>query len=896
MSELLQEFIAEARDFLQEIGEKLMALEDDPQSAELLGELFRCVHTLKGNSGLFDLPEMSKVLHAAEDLMDAVRSHQIQYSQELADTLLDAMDFVGQLLDELETSGKLDPSHGGRSVELVRCLRSLIPTAGEALEELTADNSPRDKKETSGTPVSLSIGEIPEGARLEAFRMGTKGVPLFIVSYRPEEECFFKGEDPFYLSRMTPGLIWGTVLGRGGWPSLKEFDCYRCTLDFHFLCAAPRSELEDHFRYVLDQVSLRALSPLELVIPQGLVGGIVDSEAFVSRALELLENDDFPNLKILAEKLTLELSEVSWAASVLRWLIAMVEASPQYKEEMRRLLLCLKAGIQPDWKKEELVCTEETWANPSSAQKLHEKLRELSPDEAKRVLAILCAQREVLSLMEVDRGFQGRMEACAATISACLWRLGEGAPAVQGLLSSCLEGLTVTPLLHWLDDLLGASREAVDVQLADNGQPQERPQEVSRMDSGPNEEDEALKLGRPIEERRATKALKVDPAKVDQLMNLVGEMVVAKNSLPYLASRAENEFGIRELAHQIKTQYAVINRIVEEMQDAVMKLRMIPLSLILQRFPRMVRDLSRKLGKKVELVLEGGETEVDKNIVDAIAEPLVHLIRNSLDHGIEMPDERAAAGKSACGRIVVRCKQESDGVVIEVTDDGRGIDPFLIKRRAYERGLISGETMERMSDQDAINLIFAPGFSTAQDVSDISGRGVGMDVVRSAVERIGGSVKVTSEKGKGTGVILRLPFSMAVTKVMMVRSDSQVFGVPMEQVLETVRIPISNINSFKRNRSAVLRGRIVPLLALNELLGIPSEPVASESGELAALIIRSREEKVGLLVDDFDGVQEVILKPLPGDLARISCYAGTAILGDGSVLLVINPKEMIQWQ
>jgi two-component system chemotaxis sensor kinase CheA len=574
----------------------------------------------------------------------------------------------------------------------------------------------------------------------------------------------------------------------------------------------------------------------------------------------------------------------------------MVEASPQYKEEMRRLLLCLKAGIQPDWKKEELVCTEETWANPSSAQKLHEKLRELSPDEAKRVLAILCAQREVLSLMEVDRGFQGRMEACAATISACLWRLGEGAPAVQGLLSSCLEGLTVTPLLHWLDDLLGASREAVDVQLADNGQPQERPQEVSRMDSGPNEEDEALKLGRPIEERRATKALKVDPAKVDQLMNLVGEMVVAKNSLPYLASRAENEFGIRELAHQIKTQYAVINRIVEEMQDAVMKLRMIPLSLILQRFPRMVRDLSRKLGKKVELVLEGGETEVDKNIVDAIAEPLVHLIRNSLDHGIEMPDERAAAGKSACGRIVVKCKQESDGVVIEVTDDGRGIDPFLIKRRAHERGLISGETMERMSDQDAINLIFAPGFSTAQDVSDISGRGVGMDVVRSAVERIGGYVKVTSEKGKGTGVILRLPFSMAVTKVMMVRSDSQVFGVPMEQVLETVRIPISNINSFKRNRSAVLRGRIVPLLALNELLGIPSEPVASENGELAALIIRSREEKVGLLVDDFDGVQEVILKPLPGDLARISCYAGTAILGDGSVLLVINPKEMIQWQ
>ena len=896
MSELLQEFIAEAREFLQEIGEKLMALEDDPKNAELLAELFRCVHTLKGNSGLFDLPEMSKVLHAAEDLMDGVRSHQIPYSQELADTLLDAMDFVSQLLDELEASGKLDPSHGRRSVELVRCLRSLILTAGEDLEELSADNPSSEKKGTSEGIGSVPIGDIPEKARLVAFRTGAGGVPLFIVSYRPEEECFFKGEDPFYLGRMTPGLIWGTVVKRGGWPPLGEFDCYRCMLDFHFLCAAPRSELEDHFRYVLDQISLRALSPLELVIPQGVVGGIIDSEAFVSRALELLENDDFPNLKVLAEKLSLELSELSWAASVLRWLIAMVEAAPQYKEEMRRLLLCLKAGIQPDWKKEELICTEDSWANPSSAQKLHEKLQELSPDEAKRILAILCTQKEVMSLMEADKGFRGRMEACVATISSCLGRLGKRDPSLQGLLSKCLETLTVTPLLHWLEDLLEVPLAASHIQSADIAQSQGQPQEISQTEHESNQEDERLKLSRPNEERRSTKALKVDPAKVDQLVNLVGEMVVAKNSLVYLASRAEDEFGIRELAHQIKTQHAVINRIVEEMHDAIMKLRMIPVSLILQRFPRMVRDLSRKLGKTVELVLEGGEAEVDTNIADAIAEPLVHLIRNSLDHGIETPDERAVAGKPACGRIVVRCKQESDGVVIEVTDDGRGIDPALIKRKAYERGLIGGETLERMSDQDAINLIFAPGFSTAQDVSDLSGRGVGMDVVRTAVEKIGGSVKVTSEKGKGTGVILRLPFSMAVTKVMMVRSDSQVFGVPMEQVLETVRIPISNINSFKRNRSVVLRGRVVPLLALNELLGIPSEPVANENGELAALVIRSHEEKVGLLVDDFDGVHEVILKPLPGDLARISCYAGTAILGDGSVLLVINPKEMIQWQ
>jgi len=264
-----------------------------------------------------------------------------------------------------------------------------------------------------------------------------------------------------------------------------------------------------------------------------------------------------------------------------------------------------------------------------------------------------------------------------------------------------------------------------------------------------------------------------------------------------------------------------------------------------------------------------------------------------MDHGLETPDVRRAAGKSPTGRLLIRASQESDRVIIEISDDGKGIDPDVIKRKAYEKGLIDEAQLERLSDQEAIQLIFAAGFSTAEAITDLSGRGVGMDVVRSAIDRVGGSIELTSEKGQGTSLRLSLPLSMAVTNVMIVESDRQIFGLPMDKVVETVRLPRGDIHTIKQQKTVVLRGRIVPLLSLNELLAIPAEPLANHEDELAALVVRVGNEQVGLLVDDFKGVVDVILKPLPGELSRLSCYAGTALLGDGSVLMVLNPKELI---
>jgi len=321
--------------------------------------------------------------------------------------------------------------------------------------------------------------------------------------------------------------------------------------------------------------------------------------------------------------------------------------------------------------------------------------------------------------------------------------------------------------------------------------------------------------------------------------------------------------------------------------------RMLPVGAVFQRFGRLVRDISRKLGKDVNLVIEGEDTEADKNVIEPLSDPLIHILRNSLDHGIEMPEVRRAAGKPAAGTIRIAARQESDRVLIEISDDGAGINPVRVRAKAVERGLIPAEQAAQLSDDDAVQLIFLPGFSTADAISDLSGRGVGMDVVRTAIERINGGVQLSSVHGKGTTLTLSLPLSMAVTNVMVIESAGRRLGVPMDLIVETVRVHSDDIHHFKQARTTVLRGRIVPLRALNELLAIDADPLANAQGELAVLVVRIGHQSVGLLVDQFEGASDIILKPLEGVLAGLTGFAGTALMGDGGVLMVLNPKELL---
>lgn len=910
MNPLLEQFLSEARDFLQGIGEELMRLEKTPEDAELLVSLFRLVHTLKGNSGLFDFPEMTRVLHAGEDLMDAVRNGRVAFTQELADQLLDAMDFVGMLCDEIESGGCIQAARAADSARLAAALRALIalhavPDAQQNCEAVL--DSATSARTQPPTAAQLPLAAMPEAVRLDAYLRSQQGETLHWVSYKPIAECFFQGDDPFFTARQTPGILWCRIVPCAPWGALAELDVYHCALEFQLLSAAPQEALLELYRYVPDQVDIVAVQPCYLAIPQGDPNGGPVYDDFVEDALQHLDAGRYSTLKQAALTM-LHLSNPDlWLSSALRWLLLMLDNEPPNALALRALIASLRTLTPPDWSVttfcDQPVLADVPAAVLASPASAPEPLPASAPKiETSAMQGIFAMQRQILLFEDQPAWLAGRLRSVAQVLINCCKASGDALAQVQieAALAQAQASASSAPLLAWLAERENAADlpplatvEAAEAEAeveADAVVECEPLHNTSGLDESPN-------AGRRAEDNtgsnNAPKSLKVDQAKIDRLMNLIGEMVVSKNALPYLAQRAEEQFGVRELAREIKAQYAVINRIAEEMQDAILQVRMLPVSFVFQRFPRLVRDISRKLGKEVELVLEGEETEADKNIIESLADPLIHIVRNSLDHGLETPDVRRAAGKPAMGKLTIRAVQEGDRVLIDIIDDGKGIDPSVIKRKAYEKGVIDEATLERISDRDAVNLVFAAGFSTAEVVSDLSGRGVGMDVVRTAVEKVNGSLTLESEVGKGTRLRISLPLSMAVTKVMIVESDSQIFGIPMDHVVETVRVPSADIRAIKQSQVIVLRGSIVPLKALNTLLGLTNAARTNADDEMAVLVVKVGGEAVGLIVDDFHETAEIIQKPLTGVLAGLGAYSGSALMGDGSVLMVLNVKEIV---
>ena len=365
-----------------------------------------------------------------------------------------------------------------------------------------------------------------------------------------------------------------------------------------------------------------------------------------------------------------------------------------------------------------------------------------------------------------------------------------------------------------------------------------------------------------------------------------------KNGFAHLAKQVEVEGRAQEISRAIRGQHDAVERLAAELYSTIIQLRMVPVEHVFRSFPRLVRDMAQRLNKNVTLVTHGETTESDKTIVDLLFEPLMHLVRNALDHGIETSEQRHAAGKSEIATITLGASRTADRFVVEVIDDGRGIDPAVVRRKAEEKKVISAGELTALSDEQAIELIFSPGFSTASEVSDISGRGVGMDVVRSSIERIGGRVSLRSHLGTGTTVSLDLPTNIAMSRIMVVEAGGQGFGIPMDAVSETVRVSPDQIRQIKNNDGFVLRDRVVPICSLSELMNLPP----SKPAEAAARLVVVTEVGGKITAIEVDAIRErmeVVLKPMQGLLSNASGYVGTTLTGDGAVLLVLDMKEIV---
>ncbi len=388
----------------------------------------------------------------------------------------------------------------------------------------------------------------------------------------------------------------------------------------------------------------------------------------------------------------------------------------------------------------------------------------------------------------------------------------------------------------------------------------------------------------------AARVLRVDVERVDAIVKLTGELTIAKNAIGHATLLAQVGNDPRALALMLKDQHAILERLVGELQRLVLGIRVLPMRHAFQRFPRLVREISETLGKPVKLVTEGDETEADKVVVESLFEPLLHVLRNSMDHGVEPPAERAAAGKPTIATITLRAQRSGDHVLVEIADDGRGIDVAKVRQIAATRGIAEPDALAAMGDEEIIDLIFAAGFSTAETVTDLSGRGVGMNVVRNNVERLGGSANLSSRPGQGATVTLKLPFSVMMTRVMTVEAGGQVFGIPLDNVVETARIARSAISAVGAARAFVLRDRTIPVIDLAETLGVGKPQIA---GEANVVVVTLGGHLGSLEVDRFGERMDVMLRPMDGLLSGMRGIAGTSLLGDGSVLIVLDLQDLL---
>lgn len=381
-----------------------------------------------------------------------------------------------------------------------------------------------------------------------------------------------------------------------------------------------------------------------------------------------------------------------------------------------------------------------------------------------------------------------------------------------------------------------------------------------------------------------SRTVRVDIGRLDKLMNLVGELVIGRARIERLVQESRLK--------AFEDPLSQLGRISGDIQELVTKLRMVPVSMVFDRLPRLVRDLSRQMGKDIQLLVEGAETELDRTVIDEIGDPMVHLLRNSLDHGIENPDVREAHGKPRLGTITVAAYQEGNGVIIEVKDDGAGIDPEKVKKKAVDRGIITMEQASVMPDNEAVQLVMLPGFSTAEVITDLSGRGVGTDAVKSKVESLGGQFMIYSKFGEGSRVVIKLPLTLAIVLALLIKVGDETYAISLENVEETLLVHKKDIKYVHGTPVTTVRGEILPLSDLSAIIDTPGERPDSEEKSVVVVRVGRDRSRVGFLVDSFVGQQEIVIKPLGKLLLKVRGIAGATILGDGNVALILDAASL----
>ncbi|WP_410952760.1 chemotaxis protein CheA [Pseudomonas sp. S1(2024)] len=732
--EILQDFLVEAGEILEQLSEQLVELESRPDDADLLNAIFRGFHTVKGGAGFLQLNELVECCHIAENVFDVLRKGERRVDAELMDVVLEALDTVNSMFGQVRERAEVTPA----TPELLAALSRLAEPGGAVAVEAPAAAAPAPVAEAPAEEQDITDSEFEQ--LLDS---------LDAVKAQAAADEQMQGE---------------TVSGEG-------------------------DEITDaEFESLLDQLHGKGqFSPEVAAQPVASAPEVASDEITDAEFESLLDQ--------LHGKGTFQ------------------------------------ADALPGAKAPAPAATDTSAAS----------------DEI--------SEHEFEALLDQLHG-KGKFGGDVAAVEA---------PAATKVQAPAAAKADCQPV----------AKPAAATAPAPAPAPASKPAAAPRAPAPAADKHGASE---------AETTVRVDTARLDEIMNMVGELVLVRNRLVRLGLNSGDEAMSKAVSN--------LDVVTADLQTAVMKTRMQPIKKVFGRFPRLVRDLARQLKKEINLELVGEETDLDKNLVEALADPLVHLVRNAVDHGVEMPEEREASGKARTGRVVLSAEQEGDHILLSISDDGKGMDPNILRAKAVEKGLMDKDAAERLSESDCYNLIFAPGFSTKTEISDVSGRGVGMDVVKTKISQLNGSINIFSAKGQGSKIVIKVPLTLAIMPTLMVMLGNQAFAFPLVNVNEIFHLDLSRTNVVDGQEVVIVRDKALPLFYLKRWL--VQGQVHEEQHEGHVVILSVGTQRIGFVVDQLVGQEEVVIKPLGKMLQGTPGMSGATITGDGRIALILDVPSMLK--
>ncbi|MGU9805430.1 chemotaxis protein CheA [Pseudomonas sp. A214] len=740
--EILQDFLVEAGEILEQLSEQLVELESRPDDADLLNAIFRGFHTVKGGAGFLQLNELVECCHIAENVFDILRKGERRVDSELMDVVLEALDAVNSMFSEVRERSPITAA----TPELLAALSRLA-------EPQSADEAAPVAAPVVEEPVAEESGDITDN----------------------EFEQLLDSLNAVKAQAQAPAAP--------AVPAAPAAD------------AAASDEITDaEFESLLDQLHGKGQFAVDAVAPP--------SAPAAPKAAG--DNSDITD------------------------------------DEFEALLDQLhgKGNFAVD-ALDSAIASAPTPAKPAAAAAGSD----------------LISDHEFESLLDELHG-KGKFSEVGTASTAT-------APAATATAAAPAEKAAAKP-------------------AAKAPEPKAETPKPAAAAPAPARAPAAAPAEKPASEAETT--VRVDTARLDEIMNMVGELVLVRNRLVRLGLNSQDEAMAKAVSN--------LDVVTADLQTAVMKTRMQPIKKVFGRFPRLVRDLARQLKKEINLELVGEETDLDKNLVEALADPLVHLVRNAVDHGIESPQEREESGKPRSGKVVLAAEQEGDHILLSISDDGKGMDPNVLRSIAVKRGVMDKDAADRLSDTECYNLIFAPGFSTKTEISDVSGRGVGMDVVKTKISQLNGSINIYSTKGQGSKIVIKVPLTLAIMPTLMVMLGNQAFAFPLVNVNEIFHLDLSRTNVVDGQEVVIVRDKALPLFYLKRWL--VSSAAHVEQGEGHVVILSVGTQRIGFVVDQLVGQEEVVIKPLGKMLQGTPGMSGATITGDGRIALILDVPSMLK--